>query len=112
MTPKSCADNLCKTKNKKRRLRGSFITHINGEPVFSVKGATNKLKRLYQEWITIKGAQENSTTNSSTETSSKAPSKFEFNITFAPEEFLQERNSRKQSMIIIIFLQELQKISN
>ena len=47
----TCANNVFKTKEGKRRLRGSYITHINGKHVlFNVKEATAKLQDLYDDY--------------------------------------------------------------
>ena len=41
-------------KRSQNKLRGAFITHINGVPVFSTNQATEQLTLLYDQWKTAK----------------------------------------------------------
>ena len=38
-------------KSTLKQLKGSFITHIDGDPVFNTKDATKKLEKLYSEYL-------------------------------------------------------------
>ena len=92
------------------------ITHINGEHVFSVKDAEDKLKAIFTAHAsTIKGGVDNSNSdNSNSETlnsnspttapttlpspttaPTKLPSKLEFTVTFAPEKRLYGKKLKK-----------------
>ena len=74
----TCANNIFETKEGKRRLRGSYITHINGKHVFNVQGATAKLQDLYDDYKShVQGGVRgnNNSTNDN----------FSFSITFSPE---------------------------
>ena len=65
-------------KSTRAHLCGSFITHINGEPVFNVKEAAVKLQCLYQDHLRqVQGVAEQNKNND-----------FSFSITFAPEKKL------------------------
>ena len=63
-------------KSTLKQLKGSFITHIDGDPVFNTKDATKKLEKLYSEYLSqdqgVAGKKQN----------------FSFSLTFAPEDKL------------------------
>ena len=76
-------------KSARGKLRGSFITHIDDEPVFNAKDAAVKLQRLYQDYLCkVQGvAGKNNNNNNSAKTDAKM-NPFSFSITFAPEKKL------------------------
>ena len=57
-------------------MKGSFITHIDGDHVFNTKDTTKKLEKLYSEYLSqdqgVAGKKQN----------------FSFSVTFAPEDKL------------------------
>ena len=64
-------------KSTHDKLKGSFITHIDGDPFFIKKDAEKKLEQLYKEYLSqnqgvVPGKEKN----------------FLFSITFAPEKIL------------------------
>merc|ERR1712032_1068982 len=73
-------------KSTRSKLRGSFITHIDGDPVFNAQDANTKLDQLYQEhlrkvqWVAGKNNNNNNNNNNT--------NNFSFSITFAPEKKL------------------------
>ena len=68
---KLCASKIFPTeKSSKRNLRGAYITHINGDRVFTVEEATEKLLKLFQQSKDHNhGGDLGDTTNSSHSTS-------------------------------------------
>ena len=64
-------------------MKGSFITHIDGDPVFNTKDATKKLEKLYSEYLSqdqgVAGKKQN----------------FSFSVTFAPEDKLLGNKLKK-----------------
>ena len=70
-------------KSTLQQLKGSFITHIDGDPVFNTKDATKKLEQLYSEYLTqdqgVTGKKQN----------------FSFLVTFAPEDKLLGNKLKK-----------------
>ena len=60
-------------KSTINKLKGSFITHINNDPVFSIKDASKTLKKFYEEHI---------------RQNQRVAEKFSFSITFALEKKL------------------------
>ena len=85
-------------KSTQDQLRGSFITHINGTPVFNTKGAECILQDLYTQYLQEQGVAADKL-NSKSKTRSKSTtaekSNFEFQITFAPERKLQGAKLKK-----------------
>ena len=68
-------------KNSRNKLRGAFITHIDGVPVFSTTQATAQLTLLYDQW---KKAKEQGVAQD-----------FSFEITFAREAQLQGKKLKQ-----------------
>ena len=70
-------------KSTLQQLKGSFITHINGDLVFNTQDATKKLEQLYSEYLTqdqgVAGKKQN----------------FSFSVTFAPEDKLLGNKLKK-----------------
>ena len=70
-------------KSTLQELKGSFITHIEGDPVFTTKDATKKLEQLYSEYLKhdqgVAGKKQ----------------KFLFSVTFAPEDKLLGNKLKK-----------------
>ena len=71
----SAAKSFGTCKRSRRHLRGVFITHINGLPVFSTAQATAKLKLIYEQLMI---AQKDGVSD-----------KFDFEITYSREANLQ-----------------------
>ena len=46
----SAAKSFGNIKSSRQKLRGSYITHINGDPVFTTSQALEKLKSIYHEF--------------------------------------------------------------
>ena len=59
-------------KSTRDKLKGSFITHIKGDPIFSTKDAAMKLEQIYQEYL------------QQVQVVAGKNNKFSFLITFAP----------------------------
>lgn len=72
-------------KRSHRKFKGAFITHIDGDPVFSTDDATSKLHFLFKKWKEVQ--QE-------AHVQGVVP-QFLFNITFAREEQLQGKKLKK-----------------
>ena len=69
------------TKRSRRKLRGAFITHIDGAPVFSTSQAQAKFASLYEDW---KQAKKQGVADD-----------FSFEITFAREEKLTGKKLKR-----------------
>ena len=79
-------------KSTRDQLCGSFITHIDCEPVFNAKDAALKLKCLYQDHLhQVQGVAEKNNdaeTGKNTKNATTNANQFSFSITFAPEKKL------------------------
>ena len=85
-------------KSTQDQLQGSFITHINGTPVFDTKVAERILQDLYAQYLQEQGvAIDKSNSKSKTRSKLKTTEKsdFEFQIFFAPERKLQGAKLKK-----------------
>ena len=70
-------------KSTLQQLKGSFITHIDGNPVFNTKDAIKKLEQLYSEYLTQDQGMAGKKRN------------FSFSVTFAPEDKLLGNKLKK-----------------
>jgi len=96
---KLCASKIFPTeKSSKRNLRGAYITHINGDRVFTVEEATEKLLKLFQQSKDHNhGGDLGDTTNSlnSSDPTSASKNHFSFQITYAPERKLTGKRLKR-----------------
>ena len=94
MLPKSF---LLKNKSSKRNLRGAYITHINGDRVFTVEEATEKLLKLFQQskYHDHGGELGDTTNTNSSDPNSKSKNNFSFQITYAPERKLTGKRLKR-----------------
>ena len=77
----SAAKSFGTCKRSQTKLRGAFLTHFDGDPIFSTAQAHAKLEALFEQFLKAKDQG--------------VAADFLFKITFAPEDKLKEKQLKQ-----------------